>query len=399
MRDATLGSDVPDTPEPLPPRVIAHVDMDAFFASIEQRDNPALKGLPVIIGADPAAGRGVVSTASYEARKFGVGSAMPISRAHRLCPQGVFIRPRISHYSEVSRAVFALFQDADVFEGASIDEAYLDVSSRFDRPADAREWAMALKRRVNHEHGITCSIGVGPNRLVAKIATDMQKPDGLTIVDPDDAEAFLAPLPVRKIPGIGPKGDARLEVHGIRTCRDLAQADPAFLEQEFGVWGPRLALAARGIDTTPVEGDWERKSSGAETTFGQDTSDPDEIARVLERCAEEAWEVLRDDRLVARTVTVKIRYADFTTFTRAKTLITATADKGVITDAARGILAEVALEQPLRLLGVRLTGLSSAFWTQETMRRWPAEVLGEAEEDWTARPDGRERSDRRLDDF
>ncbi len=391
MRDGTLGPTSAPTPRAAVTRVIAHVDMDAFFASIEQRDDPTLRGFPVIIGADPASGRGVVSTASYEARKFGVGSAMPNTRAHRLCPQGVFLRPRIAHYSSVSREVFRIFEDVDVKESASIDEAYLDVSSRFTKPSDAREWALALKGRVRAEHALTCSIGIGPNRLVAKIASDIQKPDGLTIVDADDTDSFLAALPARKIPGVGPKTDVRLRELGVTTCAELAELPRSVLETEFGVWGPRLGELARGIDETPIVDEWMRKSAGAETTFLHDTQDRDEIATALAGCAEEAWESLKHDGLVARTVTLKIRYADFTTFTRARSLTVATDAKHVLADAARGLLQENPPAHPLRLLGVRYSNLSDAGLRQETLAKWPADVLGAANE-W--RP-----LRRRLDEF
>lgn len=371
--------------EPRPTRFILHVDLDAFYASVEVRENPALAGLPVIVGADPkqGRGRGVVTTASYEARKFGVRSAMPISQAYRLCPNGVYVFPNFPLYGSVSGNVFEILRGTGaIVEGASIDEAYLD-ASRLVSDWDA---AAALARRIQAEvvdkERITCSIGVAPSKLVAKIATDMAKPNGVTLVREGEEAAFLAPLPARKMPGVGPKTELALDALGFRTCGDLASAAPDKLARVLGSWGPRLAEMARGIDDAPVSAGWDRKSLGSEGTFDEDVADQSEIRETVDALAREVAASLAEERLSARTVTLKIRLSDFTTFTRARTLPSATTDADAIAAAALDLLAENWPAQAVRLLGVRLTHLSGRPTRQVTLQEWPADILGEDAVAW-----------------
>lgn len=361
-------------------RVVLHLDLDAFYASVEQLDHPEWRGRPVVVGADPQGGRGrgVVATASYEARAHGIRSAMPVSQAWRRAPaETVWVWPRFARYGEKSEEVFAVLRATGaVVEPASIDEAYLDLTERVAGFAEARALAAALRRRIRHEAGVTASVGVGPNKLVAKIASDANKPDGLTVVREEDAEAFLAPLPARKIPGVGPKTEAALDAAGLRTCGDVAAAPLALLASIVGSWAPVLRAHARGLDDSPVVADWERKSVGSETTFLADEGDRDAILRTIDELASEAARALAEEGLLARTVTVKIRLADYTTFTRARTLPGPFGDAATAQEAARRLFLENDPGAPLRLVGVRLTGLTEG--GQATLARWSADVLGEA---------------------
>jgi nucleotidyltransferase/DNA polymerase involved in DNA repair len=372
-------------PAPRAPRVIAHVDMDAFYASVEVRDNPVLRGLPVVVGADPqrGRGRGVVTTASYEARKYGVKSAMPISRAYHACPHAVFLRPRFERYREVSARVFAILREhASVVEAASIDEAYLDFTADVTDFEHGVTVARAIRDAVADQEGLTCSVGVAGSRMVAKVASDARKPGGLTAIPPGDEAAFLAAQPVRVIPGVGPRTAEFLEAHGFTTCADLARADAAWLAQELGAWGPRLTGLARGDDPTPVVAEWDRKSVGAESTFPEDEEDVDALTRTLNELAEEAAEVLQDGNLGGRTVTVKLRLTDFTTFTRSRTLPHPVSDAAAIADAAKDLFAAHWPGTPVRLLGVRVTGLTRTPTRQAGLTEWPADILGEDVREW-----------------
>jgi len=270
------------------PRWIFHADLDAFYASVEQRDNPELRGKPVIVGGPPEA-RAVVTTASYEARPFGVHSAMPMSRALRLCPGAIRISPRFDRYGEVSREVMRVFHSVtDAVEPLSLDEAFLDVSSRVSSEQAAEALARDIKAQVNSATGLTASIGAGSNKTVAKIASDMQKPDGLVVVPPGGEAAFLAPLPVRTLGGVGPRAEEVLVAGGLKTIGDLAAADEQTAHSLLGSRGLLLVAMARGIDDRAVETGHERKSVGAETTFPRDRSE----ARSCEKsCAgwQPAW--------------------------------------------------------------------------------------------------------------
>lgn len=362
-------------------RWVVHVDLDAFYASVEELDHPEWQGAPLVVGPDPQGGRarGVVTTANYEARKFGIRSAMPISQAFQLCPHARFVYPRFPRYAEKSAEVFRVLRAMfDVVEPASIDEGYADASSRAPTFADAVALARALQQRIRDETGLSASVGVAASKLVAKIATDMRKPFGLTAVTPGTEEEFLAPLPARKIPGVGPKTEARLVELGIVTCADLAAAAPSLLAREFGSWGPRLGEMARGIDASPVEVSWQRKSLGSETTFEVDEADPAEWDRTLHDLAEELSASLKEESRVARTVTLKVRLQGFETHTRARTLPLPVSDAATLARVAVDLLREFAPRRPVRLLGLRVTGLEGAAGEQATIDAWPADLLGES---------------------
>jgi DNA polymerase IV (archaeal DinB-like DNA polymerase) len=311
-------------------RIIAHVDMDAYYASVEARYNPALRDKPVVVGADPKEGhgRGVVEAASYAARRYGIRSAMPISRAWKLAEAArrkgesevVFVHGNRKLYSEVSERVMAILASGgDAFEEASIDEAYLDLSSLASFEA-AVERARALKREIAEREGLTSSVGLGPNKLVAKIASDFKKPDGLTVVVPEDVQAFLDPLGIRVIPGIGPKTEAELRERGVRTVRDLRGLELGQLADWFGRWGEDLHAKARGLSDSPVSNEWEPKSVGEQETFEVNTLDSTFILdRVRALAGEVFTRVRRQGFRAFRTVTITVRFAHFRTLTRSYT--------------------------------------------------------------------------------
>lgn len=346
------------------PRTILHADLDAFYASVEQLDNPELRGRPVVVGGPPEA-RGVVAAASYEARRFGVRSAMPMSRALRLCPRAVRVSPRFERYAEVSRQVMAIFRDVTpLVEPLSLDEAFLDASQSAIGGAargDPYELARELKRRVKEETGLTVSIGVGTNKTVAKIASDMGKPDGLVVVPAGEEASFLAPMPVRSLWGVGPKAEQALVQMGIRTMGELARADPAALTARFGVRGQWFHRMANGLDDRPVETEHERKSVGAETTFPRDLSDGPELRQVLGRVAQEVARRLREKGMKARTVVLKLRYSDFRTITRQASLAEGADSAHQLAAAAGALLDKTARPgDRFRLLGVHGTNLQAS---------------------------------------
>jgi DNA polymerase-4 len=330
--------------------------MDAFYASVEQRDRPEIRGRPVIVGADPR-GRGVVSAASYEARRFGVHSAMPISRAFRLCPEGVYLRVDMDKYAAVSREIMSLLADfTPLVEPLSIDEAFLDVTAsralHGDGPAIARQIKAGIKARVN----LTASVGVASNMFVAKIASDLEKPDGLVVVEPGREAEFLAPLPVSRLWGVGKVTGAELEGMGIRTIGQLARIPAAHLEARFGQHGPGLLDLARGQDERRVEPDGAPKSMGAEETFGRDTRDVELLRATLREQSERVARELRAEHYAGRTVTLKLRFADFSTITRAHTG-DPTQDGLVIFRSVDALFSRVRLGQAVRLIGVSVSGL------------------------------------------
>jgi DNA polymerase IV (DinB-like DNA polymerase) len=312
-------------------RIIVHVDMDAFYAAVEERYNPVLRGLPVVVGADPkdGKGRGVVTTANYKARTFGIHSALPISRAWRLAEaarkkgeaETVFIRPDFRLYREVSARIMQIFErSADAFEEASIDEAYLDVSSigHFDAAA---EGMARLKAEIREKEGLGCSVGIGPNKLIAKIASGRNKPEGLSLVSPNTVLAFLEPLPIRVIPGIGPKSEFFLHQQNIRTLKELREIPEAKLTEWFGKWGQRLFEKARGIDDSAVSNEWTRKSVGEQETFDQDSRSPSFITEHLDRMAERVISKLREKDFAGfRTITLTVRFSDFQTKNRSHSI-------------------------------------------------------------------------------
>lgn len=295
-------------------RKIIHVDMDAFYASVEQRDDPSLKGKPVIVGW--AGERSVVCAASYEARKFGVHSAMPASRAKRLCPDGVWRHPDFERYREVSRQIREIFErHTPLVEPLSLDEAYLDVTQELTGIPTATETAEAIRREIRDETHLTASAGVAPNKFLAKIASDWRKPDGCFVIKPHQVQRFLIPLPVRKIPGVGKATEAVLTEMGIATVGDLLQFEANELTARFGKWGVRLWELARGIDESPVSPSRKRKSWSSENTFAKDVT-REEAAEWIRKEAEKLWDALEEREMRGRTVTVKLRTPDFKTATR-----------------------------------------------------------------------------------
>lgn len=343
-------------------RRIVHVDMDAFYASVEQRDQPALRGKPVAVGGTQ---RGVVAAASYEARRFGVRSAMPMSRALRLCPGLVVVPPDFPRYRAVSEQVFALFRAVTpLVEPLSIDEAFLDVTENAWGEPLAMEVARRLKAQIKEQVGLTASAGVGPNKLIAKIASGHRKPDGLTVVAPARVEAFLRDLPVDVLWGVGPVTAARLGELGFRRVADLLAVDlagesGARLQEALGSYAPTLLALARGIDERPVEPHWERKSVGAENTFAEDLTELEVIQSEVGAMASDLAGWLLDHARAARTVTLKVRYDDFTTITRSETRRPATRDPDELSARAIALLARTEVgTRPVRLLGVSLHGLT-----------------------------------------
>jgi DNA polymerase-4 len=340
-------------------RTIIHVDMDAFYASVEQRDRPETRGRPVVVGADPR-GRGVVSAASYEARRFGVHSAMPISRAFRLCPDGVFLPVDMDKYAAVSSEVMDVLAGfTPLVEPMSIDEAFLDVTAsralHGDGPAIAREIKAKIRGRVD----LPASVGVASNKFVAKVASDLEKPDGLVVVPPGREAEFLAPLPVSRLWGVGKVTGSELETMGIRTIGQLARVPPAHLQARFGQHGPDLLELARGLDERVVEPGAAPKSMGAEETFGEDTRDVELLRATLRGQSERVARELRAGSYAGRTVTLKLRFADFSTITRAHTG-DPTQDGLSIFRAVDALFSRVALSQAVRLIGVSISGLGPA---------------------------------------
>ncbi len=333
--------------------------MDCFYAAVHMRDDPSLRGKPVVIGGRPE-GRGVVAAASYEARKFGVHSAMPSSRAIRLCPEVVFIPPDFRRYSRESEKIFAIYREiTPLVQAVSIDEAYLDVTEHLGEWGTATAVATEIRRRVREERGLTVSVGAGPNRLIAKIASDFRKPDGLTVVPPKKVQAFLDPLPVRRLHGVGPATERALAELGIQTVADLRERPVEILFDRFGLkHGRMLWEFARGIDERPVETHQERKSLGTENTYAVDLRDLAAMDEELDRMAGEVAAGLARRELAACTVTLKVRYDDFTTLTRSRTFTFPVCSAGPIALAARDLLRKTeAPSRPVRLLGVSASNL------------------------------------------
>jgi DNA polymerase-4 len=332
--------------------------MDSFYASVHIRDDPSLEGKPVIIGGSPK-GRGVVAAASYEVRKFGVHSAMPAARAVRLCPHAVFIKPDFSRYRAESQEIFEIFRRfTAVIQPVSIDEAYLDVSDHLEPWGSGTAAAKEIKRQVKQERGLTVSVGVGPNRLIAKIASDFDKPDGLTVVKPGRVHAFLDPMSVRSLPGVGPATERRIKRAGIETIGELRAEPLDRLEQLFGRHGSTLYRYARGIDERPVRMRHTRKSLSTERTYAEDLEQLEEMDAEIDRLSEKVAASLQKKELSACTLTVKIRYGDFTTLTRSRTLDGPTNEPAVIAGHARELLRQSEVgKRSVRLLGVGASNL------------------------------------------
>jgi len=343
-------------------RAILHVDMDAFYASVEQRDDPRLRGQPVIVGG--TSNRGVVAAASYEVRKFGVRSAMPIREALRRCPHAICVKPRMSVYRDVSHQVFAIFHDyTPIVEGLSLDEAFLDVTASLALKGDAVSIARGIKDQIRAATQLGASVGVAPNKLVAKIASDLEKPDGLTVVHEGNMRAVLDPLTVRRLPGLGRKLGERVEAAGLATLGELRVAPDAVLWPIFGRDSQRMRERASGIDERPVMSEWDEKSISAEETFFSDLADHGKMQAEVLRLADRAGQRMRAQNLATGCVQVKIRRADFTTFTRQKRFEPATTDSRTIAKIAAELLAAWLGEQPrarVRLLGVGVNHLHAA---------------------------------------
>ncbi|MCE5219284.1 DNA polymerase IV [bacterium] len=339
------------------PRDILHVDMDAFYASVEQRDDPQLRGRPVIVGAPPAA-RGVVSAASYEARVFGVRSAMPSSQAGRLCPQAVFLPVRMARYQEVSRQVMAILRHyTPLLEQISVDEAFLDVTGSRRLFGEAEHIGREIKARIRTELDLPASVGVASNKFVAKIASDLRKPDGFVVVPAGQEAAFLAPLPISRLWGVGKATERRLHDLGLRTIGQLARFPEDHLQRQFGNLGPHLHSLALGQDDRPVETEREAKSVSAETTFAQDIADRALMEATLLRLAEDVGRRVRRGGLRGRTIQLKLRFESFETITRRQTLPRPTDADATLYQVVLRLLGEAPLTgRKVRLLGVGLSG-------------------------------------------
>ncbi len=344
-------------------RYVVHVDMDAFFAAVEQLDHPQYRGKPVVVGADPQGGRGrgVVATASYEARQFGIHSAMPISKAYRLCPQAIFVRGRHERYREVSQNVMKILrQFTRVIQQISIDEAFLDVTDTVRDYSHPLELGKAIKHAIRQGVGLTASLGIAANKFVAKIASDLEKPDGLTFCPPGQEKAFLAPLPIRRLWGVGEKTAQKLHRLGFQTIADIAETQPKQLVEMLGSWGLHLWKLANGIDNRPVGERGLRKSISEETTFHQDVEDAEVVEVTLFRIADRLSRNMRRKGLKGRTITLKIRFEDFETHTRSQTLSDYVNDaESLRTIAVQLFRRERRRQKKVRLVGIGVSNLNT----------------------------------------
>jgi DNA polymerase-4 len=354
-------------PRPEPDASILHVDLDAFYASVEQLDDPALRGRPVIVGG--LGGRGVVAAASYEARAFGVRSAMPMGRARRACPQAAFVAPRFDRYAEKSREVMAILESVTpLVEQLSIDEAFLDVAGARRLLGTGVEIASLVRARVREEAGLVASVGVATTKFLAKLASDLSKPDGLLAVEPGTEEAFLAPLPVSRLWGVGPATQRKLERMAVHTIGDVAALPEAALTAALGnSLGQKLRALAHNDDPRPVVPERETKSIGAEETYPVDLRTRDACDGELVRLVDRVTKRLRDAGMEARTVTLKFRYANFETRTRSRTIPSATVVSTVLLDTARELLDAIEVGRGVRLLGVSLSHLAPVAVEQATL--------------------------------
>lgn len=365
----------PDAPTDAPVRKIIHVDMDAFYASVEQRDDPSLRGKPVAVGGSSR--RGVVAAASYEARKFGVRSAMPSITAKRQCPELIFVPPRFDAYREVSHQIRAIFHDyADEVEPLSLDEAYLDVSADKAGLGSATATAKLIRRRIRDETGLTASAGVSYNKFIAKLASDQNKPDGLTVIPPGKGADFVQTLSIRRFHGIGPVTSAKMEGLGVFSGADLAGKDPLWLAENFGNSAEWLFNLARGIDHRRVKSNRPLKSLGGERTFFNDLISNTEIREALAHVCTVVWDRAAKKGARGRTVTLKLRYADFKTITRAKSVPAPITDGASLLAAGEAILALLLpTEQGIRLLGLTLSKFEGEEDDDEADAAAPADLL------------------------
>lgn len=366
-------------------QVIVHVDMDAFFASVEQLHHPEWRGKPVIVGADPreGRGRGVVSTASYEARKYGIHSAMPISKAYRLCPHGIYVAPHGKLYSDYSKQIFEiLYHFTPIVEILSIDEAFLEVTGSLHLFNSIENLGKEIKKQIFEVTKLTASLGIAPNKSVAKIASDFIKPDGLTIVSQEDIQKFLDPLPITKLFGVGKKMHEILQHLGINTVKDLCNYPKAFLEDKFGEMGAHIYNMARGIDDRRVQIDDEIKSISHETTFETDLVDEEHLNNTMLHLAAKVGQRLRKRNLKGKTIQLKIRFDDFTTFTRRKTLVNYTHLTDDIYKIGLKMLKEFyPLEKPIRLIGIGVShiidekGMQISLWDIQNEKKLALEKI------------------------
>jgi DNA polymerase IV (archaeal DinB-like DNA polymerase) len=350
-------------------RIILHIDMDSFYASVEMHERPELRGKPVVIGADPkqGKGRGVVSTCSYEARAFGIRSAMPISQAFVLCPHAVFLPPDFPLYARISSGIMTILRSYGLrFEQVSIDEAFLDLSP-LGSFAAAHALAGQIKTVIRTNLGLSCSVGVAPAKIVAKIASDFKKPDGLTLVEPENVAAFLAPMPVRKIPGIGKKSELELHELGIRSIGEIAAYDVQRLIPRFGRGGIWLHDVALGIDESDVEERDKMKSVSRETTFELDTDDPQTLFLTMDTLSEDVHRNLTEEGLRFKTITVKVRYEGFVTKTKAKTLLHFTDNASTLRGSAQALLRSLCGSSRIRLIGLRISSFEKSDAHQTTL--------------------------------
>jgi len=364
----------------LPSRWIMHLDMDAFFASVEQRDNPEYRGKPVVVGAMPGH-RGVVSTCSYEARKYGIRSAMPISEAYRRCPGATYLRPDMASYSAVSKQVmFALGDISPVVEPISIDEAYIDISGMERLIGDPEEIGLLTKQKIQEQVGLNCSVGIGPNRLIAKLASEHQKPDGLVVIRPEQVQAFLDPMPASNLRGVGPKTRREIELLGVYTVEQLKTYSLEVLQGYFGnKGGQHLYNQARGIASDQVGTNVGRQSISKETTFNEDVTDQRQLKECLRGLAAEVGKTARRKGLKGQVVTMKIRLEGFETYTRRRKIREATNADGLILNTAW----ELYQGSGFTGQAVRLIGLGISEWGN-------SEPMGDLFDD----PDEREREER-----
>jgi len=341
-------------------RKIIHIDMDAFYASVEQRDNPEYRGKPIAVGGSPVGRGGVVATASYEARKFGVRSAMPSKRALQLCPDIIFVYPRFAAYKEVSKGIRAIFQRyTDIIEPLSLDEAYLDVSQDKLNIGSAIEIAKQIRASIKEELDLTASAGVSINKFVAKIASDMNKPNGLTFIGPSSIESFIEQLPVEKFFGVGRVTADKMKNMGLHTGADLKKLTEDDLANRFGKSGHFYYRIVRGIDDRPVQPYRETKSVGAEDTFAYDLTSLNEMNAELEKIANNVDDRLHRHQLKGRTITLKVKYSDFRQITRSRSLPQPTDDHNLILETAKALLAATELDNArIRLLGISLSNFN-----------------------------------------
>jgi DNA polymerase IV len=353
-------------------RKIIHVDMDAFFASVEQRDNPDLRGRPVAVGGGSK--RGVVAAASYEARAFGVRSAMPSVTAQRLCPDLIFVKSRFDAYRLVSRQIREIFaRHTDLIQPLSLDEAYLDVTQDKQGIGSAVKIAKAIRAAIRDETGLTASAGVSYNKFIAKLASDHNKPDGLCVILPDQGASFVASLPVRRFHGVGPRTAEKMAKLGLHTGADLAAKDEAWLAHHFGSWGGYLHKAARGIDDRPVNANSIRKSLGGETTYFDDKRSEAELRDALEEIIDLVWDRIERYQAKGKTLVLKARYSDFRTVTRSRTIGHVIAERSEFSQLSHALLDQLLpAELGIRLLGLTLSGLVGEERVQDNATTQPS---------------------------